>query len=268
MFDFENNQHVPSLDGVPENLRPLYEPNEGEEGGFNIRNDAVTQAAVPALAGTFKALSVARAEANGLKGKSVDLAKLSAYGTTVEEIVAGVSKKITELEEAAAKGDPDAKLNLEKLKADMTAAHATDRESDLKKITSLTGQLHKRLVSSQFAKASAKGDDPDLIEKVLGDQVRVIEENDESRAVIVDAAGDIRHNGVGAEMSIGELMQEARKSTAFGRIFSSEAPDGGGTPPGRQVVKPANRGGNDGKDKSAVNKIQDGLKNLTAGRST
>jgi len=267
-FDFESNQTVPTLDDVPENLRPFYEPNEGEDGGFNIRTDDVTKAAVPVLAGSFKSLSAARAEAKGLKGKSADLSTLSAYGTTVEEIVTGVNAKITELETAAAKGDPKAKLDIEKLKADMKTAHATDREGDLKKITGLTAQLHKHLVSSQFGKAAAKGDDPDLIEKVLGDQVRVLEEDGSSRAVIVDSAGDIRHNGVGAEMTIAELMQEARKSASYGRVFTSEVPDGGGTPPARKVVTGLNRSTQNAGEKPAISKISDGLAKLTAGRTT
>lgn len=231
-FSFSDSKEVDSIEKVPADFRSLYEEKDGK---FVLSQDDKVKSAVSAVTRLNDALKAARAEAKK-KSVTVDLSPLADYGTSPEEIAAGVKAKIDALETAAA-GSKEAKLNLDKVKEEMAKAHAKDSEVRDKKITALKGQLDKLLVQD-YAKTSIAelGGDAATIEILMphiAPKVRTVEEEGEYRVYVVDKAGDKRYSGVtGEPMSIKELVAEFKASEKFGKLFPSAAPSGGGTRPG------------------------------------
>ena len=268
-FDFAKNQNVATLDTVPENARAFYEPNEeGEEGGFNLRTDPITKAAVASISGLSKSLSASRAEAKGLKGKSADLSSLSEYGGTVEEIVAGIAAKEEEFQAqlaAASEGkttgitQADVDKIKEKIKDEMTRSHEAASQTSKEENLRLKTQLENYLIDTAFVQAAGNTETGKLARKLLGDQVRVMSDEDgNARSVVVDASGEVRYNGSGDPMGVSDLVEEGKALPGISRIFDSERPAGGEVKPSlvnRQTVQKQQTGG----DKPSHSKISDGL---------
>lgn len=230
-FSFADSQVVDSLDKVPQDFRSLYEEKDGK---FTLSQDDKVKSAVSAVTSLNKALKAARAEAKA-KGVTVDLSPLEEYGKSPEEIAAGVKAKLSALEEAAA-GSKEAKLNLDKVKDELSKAHAKDLQVKDIKITALRGQLDKLMVENVAKTAiTDTGGDAATIEILmphLSPHVKSVEEDGEYRAYVVDKSGDKRYSGTtGEPMTIKELVAEFKGSDKFGKLFPSEAPSGGGVKP-------------------------------------
>ncbi len=265
MFDFETNQTVETLSGVDAAFHPFYQAAEGDDAsGFVLRTDPITSAAVSALSGASTALKAARNEAKGFKGKAVDLASLGEYGDSVETIAAGIKAKVEGLEGQLANG-ADAKVNLDKLRGEMKTAGETARQGDKAVIQSLTADLHELLVTNTIR--AAAGDDYELVAPFVEKSVKVVEVDGKRQAVIVDAAGDIRYNGVGAPMTIAEQIVTMKSNEKLARLFTSQAPKGGDTrqgTTGKRFQRVSGRG--DGDDKRTANeKLADAVKKRTGG---
>lgn len=259
MYDFEKNQQVETLEPVDPQFHDFYQENpDAEAGGFTIKDTPEVKSAVAALTGAAKALKAARTEASGLKGKAVDLSALGTYGASVEEIAAGVQSKIEEYEAQLAKGD-DAKINLEKLRGEMSAAAEKTREGDKTQITTLTNHLHSLLVTNAIR--AAAGDDYELVAPFIEKNARVVDVDGVPTAVLVDSAGDIVYNGVGAPQSISEGVAALRVGEKTARLFGSNAPKGGDTKPNTtgRAVRPVVSGAQDRADMSPLQKIALGL---------
>jgi hypothetical protein len=254
MFDFGANAVVEKLETVPEQFRPLYVEKEGK---FALAaDDPKVKGAVEALSGLGKALKAARDEAKGRA--PVDLSPLKEFGGSPEEIAASVRTRLEELS-AAAKGGTDAKLNIEKIKADLAKAHSTELTAREKRIEALTGQLYGHLVESEAkgAIASEKGD-LDLLLPFVKQRVKVVEEDGKVQVFVVDDAGDRRYSGVtGTPMSIRELVREMKAAPKFGKLFESETPKGSGHRPGS--AKTQTGGTREPAQRSSLEKIQAGL---------
>lgn len=260
-FSFSDSKTVKSLDQVPEDFRGLYEP--GEDGTFSLSQAENVRSAVSAVVKLNEALKIARMEAKGLKGKVTDLSALSQYGSSVEEIVAGVNAKMEELQTAAS-GSKDAKLNLDKVKQELAAAHAKDLSVKDKRIEALKGQLDKLMIEN-VAKSTIselKGDTDLLMPHLVG-HIKSVEEDGEFKVFVVDKDGERRYSGsTGQPMTIKELVSEFKASEKFSKLFSSEAPSGGGMNP-RGSTRP-NKGLPQGKiELSSNQKISAGLKART-----
>lgn len=249
-MDFEF-QEVETIDAVPEQFRGLYVEADGK---FKL-NDTYKGVA-EAVTGLNRSLKASRAEAKALKGSKVDLSPLAEFGEDPASIAEAVKNKLSELEGQLAQGDK-AKLNLDKVKQDLAQAHAKDLEKVNKRAEALQSQLYGLLVENAATTAIAelKGI-PELLMPFVKTQVNVVEEDGEFRVYVVDPQGDRRYSGVtGQPMSIKELVAEMKANEKFGRLFESEAPQGGGTPPGgarRPSQQPAG-------ERSSVDKIAAGL---------
>lgn len=258
-MDHDFSKPVTDINTVPAEFRPLYsaEPS-GDDNVHALREDA--QGVVKAITGLNTALKAARADAKNKK--TVDLSPLADFGEDPETILQAVNAK---LEEASTAGNKDAKRQLEKLKADMQTQQTKELENRDKRITGLTGQLYNHLVKSAAttAIAAAKGT-PDLLLPFVEQQVKVVEADGNFNVVVVDKDGDVRHNVAGSPMSINELVTEMKGNEKYGRLFDSEAPNGGGTPPaGGKPVGGTKQVG----DKSSLQKISGALSKMTpAGR--
>ncbi len=253
-FKFADNTKVETLDKVPEDFRSVYK--EGPDGGFIV--DEGHQKVANAFDGVGRALIASRTEAKTAKEKAIDLAGLSEYGTSVDEIAAGVKTKVDELTDQLAQGG-QAKINLDKIKADLAKAHSIELTSKDTRIGALSGQLNKILVqaAATIAIAEAKGS-PELLMPFVASQVKVIEEDGEMNVFVVDSAGDRRHSGVtGEAMTIKELVGLMKADEKYARLFDSEVEGGGGAHKGNKTVDGNKRPTGD--DRSSVQKIADGL---------
>jgi len=257
MFDFGQNGTVESIENVPEQFRGLYQ--EAEDGaGFSLKDEPGIKGAVEAILSLNGTLKKARLEANGLRGRAVDLGALGEFGEDVEEITAGVRNKIEALE-AQLKGGKQAKIDVDKAKADFAAAHVKDREALDKRITALVGQLYTEKVTNAALKAI--GDDaidPELVMPFLTKRVRPVEENGEFQVFVVDEGGDRRYSTTtGSAMTVAELVKEMQGQEKYGPLFKSKAPKGANTPtqgPGRIPVRVQGE-----EKKTPLQKIRDGL---------
>ncbi len=264
-FDFAQNAVVPSLDKVPEQFRALYVEDPAQKGTFKLMSDdGAVKGAVEAIVGLNKALKAARLEAQGLKGKAVDLSALSEYGKSVDEISAGVKTKLEELQGQVAAGK-GAKLDLEKIKQELAAGHAKETEAKVNQVKSLQAQLETILVDN--ALRTALGDqaiDPDLVMPVAKKYLRAIQDEGKFKAVVVDEDGSQRFSGAtGQPMTINELVADLKRNTKYTPLFKSEAGRGSGSNPGGASSR-INTSGN--QSKSSLDKIKQGLDEHGFGR--
>lgn len=231
-MEHDFSQPVKDLTTVPTQFQSLYKEAEDGEGFVLRSDDEGVKGAVEAIVGLNKALRASRAEAKDLKGRTVDLGPLSEYGKTPEEIRTTVQGKISELTEQV-KGGKEAKVNIEKIKADLASQHANDVKAKDAKIEALQGQLYKHLVESQAVSAlSDKAVNPKLALPHVLPRIKVVEEEGEHRVFVVDSSGDRRYSGVtGEAMTINELVEEMRKDTEYAPLFKSDTKKGSGPPP-------------------------------------
>ncbi len=254
-FDFAP---VEDLTKVPDQFRPLYSDQAGEDGKFALAEAFGPTADV--VKGLAKNLRDMRA---GLKDKRIDLTPLAEYGSNPQEIKDRVAVL---LEEAATAKPGDIQKQLESAKASITAAHAKELEKANKRGEALQGQLYSLLVenAATAAVAEAKGV-PELLLPFIKNQVKVAEQDGEFKVFVVDPSGDPRYGATGSPMTIKELVAEMKAQEKFGRLFESEAGGGGGgTPPGSgRRPAPQQR---EGEPRSSIDKIAAGLRKRAGGR--
>ncbi len=254
MFDFAANVELESLDTVPENFRVFYAASDN---GFKLNSaDPATSAAVATITGLNKSLGAARGDADKYKKQRVDLSPLAEYGEDLDAIVTTIKGRFDEYETKLASGK-DAKLDLDKVRADLSKAHTTELAARDAKLEGLKEQLYQNLVTSEAVQAiSANKGVPELLMPFVKQQVRVIEEEGKLVPYVVDAQGAQRFSGTtGGPMTVGELVAEMKGNAQFGRLFDSEAPSGPGSPPGQR--RPAPRPAS---EMSSTEKIAAGLR--------
>jgi len=226
-FDFSANLHVDAIEVVPKDFQGLYKKAPEGEGFVLDSDNAAVKSAVAAIGGLNAALKKARADAK--QKQAVDLGPLTEYGATPAEIAEAVKAKLAELE-GKVKQSPDAKAELERMKAAMIQTHGKEKEELQKKIKSLEEQLDDHIVGDVAGKAiaEAKGDAVLLMPFVKG-RVRVQEIEGRRVAVVVDDGGSVRFSGkTAAQMTINELVAELKGNPTYGKLFASEAREGSG----------------------------------------
>jgi hypothetical protein len=254
-FDFAKNTSVTDVNTIPSDFRGLYK-QDGDK--YVLDNEHVgVKSAVSAITGLNNALRAARAEAKN-KTTGPDLTPLKEWGDTPEAILAKFNETKTGLE-GQIKG-----VNIEKIKEDLAKEHSGTHTKLTKRAEALQGQLHKLLVSGEATTAiSGLKGDVELLMPFVAQQVKVAESKDGEFLVhVVDQAGDIRYSGVtGAPMSIKELVAEMKANERYGKLFASEAANGGGADAGASNKAPnaAQRQAAAKGDMSAMDKIRAGL---------
>ena len=223
-FDFEKNMTVDTLDSVPDQFKPLYIETEGK---YHIdRTDQRIKSAVEAILGFNKALKASRNEADTLRKKSVDLSLLSEYGDTPEVIKSSIESKIAEISK-------DPKVDIEKIKAEISKGFIADKETLTKKNEGLQNQLYNVLVENTAITAinELKGI-PELIMPFVKSQVTAKTEDGKFKVIVVDADNNTRYSTVtGEPMTVKEFITEMKSSEKFGRLFESETRSGAGMKP-------------------------------------
>lgn len=256
-FDFSANTVVDNIDKVPQDFRGLYVEKEGKF-ALDSENPGV-KSAVAAVVRLNGALKAARGDAE--RNKPVDLAPLSTWGKTPAEIKAAVEAKLNELTAQVP--------NVENLRKDMQTTHQAELGKRDAKVQSLTGQLHKVLVDNVLTQelVTSGVDDPELAMPFFRDEVRLIEVTEGDMVTLVPRVFDLRNpnkpevrfSGVtGQPMTPKELVEEKKGNPKYARFWRSEAPAGGGTPPGPRPPTTTQRP--QGREMNSVEKIAAGLK--------
>jgi hypothetical protein len=266
-FDFTKNRTIDDLNKVPANCQAFYEKAEEEEdGGYNLRTDPQTTAAVAVITGQNKALVAVRQEVREAKeAKGVDLSPLSAYGSTVEEITTSVTTKIEELSAAASGKESDVAQRIAGIKKEHGEAVAALTATKDKEITATKEQLNAYMLDTSIMNAGAgwQGLNPKLVAPFAKKQMTVAEVDGKPRVVVVGADGEARYSTsperAGELMNAEELLVEMSEDKTLRQLFpSTQASTGGGA---QETTRPGVRRPDATKNMNPAQKISHGLAN-------
>lgn len=263
MFDFENNLVVDDINTVPEQARPLYVEKDGKYHlSETLKPFALAyQGQTKALEKTRKDLTAANAESAArrvTKNAVAEFAKGLGIETVNEENpLESVSSYVQGLIADSKKGK-EVNVNLDKIKQESEKRIGEVNTAAEAKIGKMKSSLERYLVSqaATAALAEKKGNIDLLLDKVQK-ACKVVEEGDDYVVRIVDDAGEVRSNGAGGYMNIGEFVSELKTKPAYAIAFASETASGTGHKPGssQQQQQQQNKG-----EMSATDKIAAGLK--------
>lgn len=237
-MDFEFDT-VETIDKVPEQFRGIYTEGEGDDAGKFVVGTAF-KATAEAISGFNKSNKTLRKEISEAKKGKVDLSSLSTYGDDPTSILEGIQTAITA---ASSTKNQDVDKAVKSAKEAMTLANKTAMDKSDQRNQGLQNQLYSLLVENNAtsAIAEAKGV-PELLMPFVKNQVKVSEEDGEFKVNVIDSDGEVRYGATGSQMSIKELITEMKSNEKYGRLFESEAPPGGGMPPGGGNRKPTPKG--------------------------
>lgn len=259
MFVFAEHMEVVKLDTVPEQFRVYYK-DKGDGTGFKVDTEnPVVKSTVEIVTGLHSSLTASRAEAQGLKGKSVDLSLLGEFGSDVGSIAEGVKNKMNGLQTQLADLQKGGKVNVEKIKEEIAAQFATEIDGHKKRGEALTNQLYGLLVenAANEAIASEKGK-PKLLMPFIKNQVRVLDEEGQFNVYVVNDKNERQYSGVtGQPLTMKELVLKMKADPTYQPLFDSEAPSGGGANTNQTNFKPGSM--NQKPEMNAVDKISAGL---------
>lgn len=252
-FEFLKNPTVDDVSKVPEQFRGFYAEGEG---GYVLQDNF--KATAGAVDGLNKSLKAARRDADEAKRNRPDLSGFAAIGqllglegddaANAEALQSAVNKLLTE--------SKDGKVNWDKMKRDLETGFNTKLQAKDGELATMSKSLQKYLVNSAAVAAIAahKGV-PDLLLPHIQAKTKVIKDGEDYVVRVVDDSGDPRGNASGGFMTVEDLVKELKGHQTFGRAFESEAPNGGGKPPGSGNKPPVQKQG----EMTATQKIAAGL---------
>lgn len=252
-FEFLKNPTVDDVAKVPEQFRGFYAEGEG---GYVLQDSF--KATAGAVDGLNKSLKAARRDADEARKNRPDISGFAAIGqllglegddaTNADTLRAAVEKTLSE--------SKDGKVNWDKMKKDLETGFNTKLQAKDGELQAMGKTLQKYLVTTAAVQAIAahKGV-PDLLLPHIQSRTKVIKDGEDYAVRVVDDSGDPRGNASGGFMTVEDLVKELKSSPTFGRAFESEAPNGGGKPPGSGNKPPVSKPG----EKSSVDKIAAGL---------
>lgn len=216
------------------------------------------------VAGLGKALKGERTVTQTLRGQKDATSILKeVFGEDVQDAETAKTRYAEITQQLADK----AKVDPEKIKADIEKTYAT-RETELNgRVEKMQGTLDKYLVenAARASLAGAKGNATLLLPHIKG-QAKVVEHEGEYVVRVLDADGQYRGDGRGGFMTVDDLVAELKKSKDYSAAFESEAKPGGG--PVRQAPGAAvrdQRRQDERDQRTPAQKIADGLKARRAG---
>ena len=228
-FDFAKNRNVAELSTVPANCHAFYEKSEEEDGGFDLRTDAQTTAAIAVITGQNKALGKVRDEVTVAKAaKETDLTALAAYGTTVDDIAAAVGVKVEELTAAASGKESDIAQRIAGVKkehGEAVAALTTAKDTEIKETKR---QLNNYMLETSIMHAGAgwNGLNTTLVSPFARKKMKVAEVDGKPQVVVVGADGEARYSTsperAGELMNTDELLEEMSNDKSLRQLFSRE----------------------------------------------
>ncbi len=277
MPEFDFNKAVADLNEVPEPYRPLYNPQADSNGHFQVSDQF--KPIVTDYMGMSKAYRTANdknkqlGDENGRRRVATSKFEglVKELGVTYDDgdadaPVLGLKAYIDDLTAKAANGK-DVQINLEKVKKAMQEAHQGELSKKDQEAATLRKSLEKFMIGqvATAALAESKGS-VELLLPIITGQCKIVNENGEYVARVVDEAGDYRTGRDAQPMSVKDLVAEMKQNAKYARAFDSEAPRGNGHQPGsgqrpQQQQRPGDR-----KTMSAQDLIAAGLRKGQASR--
>lgn len=276
-FVFADNAQVEDINAVPQQFQGLYQ--QSEDGSAYVLSDTAKPLAdaYDGMARNFEDAKNKKKSANDESAKRRQ--QLKAFEELAGELdidvnsidgenktLAGVFKEqIDNLRQQASNGK-DIQVNIDKVKQDADKRVSEVTQAKDKEIEAMQGALHRHMVSDVAVRAvtEAKGS-VDLLQPHIERHCKVAQSGTHPdgtpkfEVVVMDADGDVRTNGKGDNMTVGELVAEMKQSEKFARAFESETPGGSGAQPGSMSSQPARRLTQQ-EDMSSTDKIAAGLK--------
>lgn len=255
-MEFDFSQPVSDLNKVPADFRGLYK-QDGDKVVLDVEHVGV-KSAVSAITGLNQALKAERAASKG-RAAPIDLSPLKEFGDTPDTILA----KFIEVRDGLAGQIKNVDVN--KIKADLATEYTTKVSKAETRATKAEASFHKRVVvgDAKSAIAQHKGDVTLLLPFVLANAKVITLDDGELDVQVVDETGAVRYSGVtGKPMTVAERVAEMKTQDQYGKLFESEAPNGGGAPAGGASGRPANQQQQQrqaGADASPTDKIRAGL---------
>ncbi|MEI9428726.1 hypothetical protein [Mesorhizobium sp. Cs1299R1N3] len=225
---------IDDVSAVAEAVRPFYAKIEGDDAGdlagkFRLDIEAAHGFSLDAVDPLKTALSAERETKRGLEQRLKDFEGLDAK--KAKEALAKIAK-IGNLDPAV-EADRIAGEKVEAIKSQLIAEVDADKKKWTDRETSLTGELRRVLVDNAALTAlSAHKGNPELLQRVVTDRLRLTEKDGKFGVEVIDANGNPRiKNAKGDMMSVEDLVVEMRADKRFAVAFESNAKGGGGTPP-------------------------------------
>ena len=269
-FDFGENNVVESLETVPDKYRPLYEEvTDGDDAG-KFRIGEKFSGIVGDYVGTSKTLKELRSSNTKVNDESAkrrialkaftDLCET--HGLDEDSRTAEGLKAFIEEVAAKAQNGEALKVDLDKVRAEMSRKHAEELGKKDQEIGKRDKALEKHMIIGDATRALAEvgGNAELLLPHIRAQSKVVLTEAGEYETRILDAQGDVRYNGAGQPMTMKDLVASLKASETFGAAFKSDTPGGSGATPGASgrpsggvTLRPT------GVEKSAKDKISAGL---------
>lgn len=257
-----------SLEEVPEKYRSVYVESTNDENETVYVVGDNYQGLVGDYVGSQKALADERGKTTSLKDENAkrriatkafeDLCET--LGLEEDSRTADGLKSHIENIADQAKNGKELKINLEKVREEMSRKHSAELASKDEEISKRDHALAKHLINDVATReiAAAKGNVKVLLTHVKNHCKVVQTEEGEYAVRVLDSAGDVRYNGAGEPMSVANLVTEIKEDKDFAGNFESETRRGTGAQPGA-----ARRTGtvNQNDKKTSVDKISAGLSN-------
>lgn len=229
MFTLLANETVSDLALVPDDFKPLY--TKSASGDFVIAE--THKAVAKAIDGINGVNAKLRQDVQTL-GKKADLSALKDYGDDPETISKTVGERLAELQANLEKGKSGA-LDVEKVRNELKSQHTRELEAIKADLGKVTTAYHNRIISDETrAACQAEKGDSDLILPLIRERVKIVDVKGQARPVIVDEVGELRVSPTtGEPLSVAEYIKALKADKKFGKLFESEAPNGGGANPNR-----------------------------------
>ena len=210
---FNIPEAIESIDTVPEKFRSLYV----EKGGKYVFQDPAVLA---------RSMENAKREREEYRKRAAAVEKWEQLGKSPDEIA--------ELLNAQKKAEEEKHLKAgewEKVKANMLSEHEKALRSKDEELAKMRATIDQRLIAADATReiAALKGA-PELLLPHVQKYTKVVEENGEFVARIIDARGEFRSNARGEYLTIKDLVAEMRESDVFSRAFDGTGAGGGGAP--------------------------------------
>ncbi len=221
-FDFSTNQQLDALDNVPEQFRGAYQQQDGKY-TLNPTLKGITEA----VDGLNKALKSERTAHGTLKAqKDVAAQVKEALGELGINSLEDAKTRISELTATVAE---KGKVDPAKIKAEIEATFASERQGFQTRIEKMQGTLDRYLIdnAATTALAAEKGNIELLLPHIKA-KAKVVADGDEFVVRVLDADGQYRGDGKGGFMSVADLVKELKGHASFKAAFASDAPTGGG----------------------------------------
>lgn len=146
------------------------------------------------------------------------------------------AEKYTELLNAEAKREEDEALKrgeYDKQLLTVNEKHGEELGKRDKREEYLLGVIKASKIDAAVVTAlNAMEGDVDLLLPHVKDQMKLVEEDGQFFARVIDEAGTVRVNGEGKFLTAKELVGEMRDGSKFARGFAADVKSGGGTPAG------------------------------------